>query len=93
MQAAEYKLNRAAFDMKARQMTEKHAVEPKESTAVRRDAEGAVEKHVATPSAAATPAEPASALPDPGCQVMVDRSRVAALTSTIFTRLIRSKTE
>jgi hypothetical protein len=74
MQAAEYKLNRAAFDMKARQMTEKHAVEPKESTAVRRDAEGAVEKHVATPSAAATPAEPASALPDPGCQVMVDRS-------------------
>ncbi len=69
VQAAEYKLNRAAFDMKAKQMTEKHAVEAKESAAAESSDECGKDSGEASPSAAAAPAEPAAETRHPDCQV------------------------
>ena len=93
MQAAEYKLNRAAFDMKARQMTEKHAVEAKESAAAERDIIGVNESNLAGTSAVAASAKPATGPCRPDCQVSADCSSLAALTlqqGLVFSKFWRS---
>ncbi|BDA50956.1 Ubiquitin-conjugating enzyme E2 T [Coccomyxa sp. Obi] len=69
--AAEYKLNRAAFDMKARQMVERHAA-AKESTAPESSGRNAEQNSPPAASASATtePTEPISAPPGPSNEQM-----------------------
>ncbi|CAL8466088.1 g5624 [Coccomyxa elongata] len=86
--AAEYKLNRAAFDMKARQMVERHAA-AKESTAPQSSGQNAeqISPPTASTSAATEPTKPISAPPGPsneeaGTTANADREICACTPST-----------